>query len=72
MHEVEILGTIMTIFFTIMTIVFIKLFWFDAIAPFWVALVFTIAFGATSIWACTKVGIWWYHKLKDYFGRKKK
>lgn len=71
MHANEILGTIATILFTIMTIVFIKLFWVDAIAPFWVALIFTIAFGVTSIWACVNVGAWWYHKIKDYLNRNK-
>ena len=71
MHSNEILGTIFTIVFTILTIIFIKLFWVDATAPFWVALVFTIAFGATSIWACIKVGIWWYYKIKNYLNRNK-
>lgn len=71
MHEVEIFGTILTIFFTIMTVIFIKLFWVDAIAPFWVALIFTIAFGVTSIWVCVKVGTWWYYKIKDYLNRNK-
>ena len=72
MHEVEILGTIMTALFTFLTCLFIKLFWFcPAVAPFWVALIGTIVLGGTAIWACTKVGIYWYHKLKSYFGRKK-
>ena len=71
MHANEILGTIATILFTIMTIIFAKLFWVDAIAPFWVALIFTIAFGVTSIWACVRVSVWWYHKIKDYLNRNK-
>ena len=71
MHEVEIMGTIATAFFTVMSFVFIKLFWFDAIAPFWVALVGTIALGGTAIWACWKVGSYWYHKLKERLGKKK-
>ena len=72
MHSNEILGTIMTAFFTLLTIIFIKLMWVDAIAPTWLAIVVTVAFGATSIWACTKVGIWWYHKIKEILARKKK
>ena len=71
MHALEILGTILTILFTIMTIVFIKLFWFDAIAPVWVAVLFTVAFGGASIWACVKVFGWWHRKIKDYLNRKK-
>lgn len=71
MHANEILGTIATILFTILTIIFIKLFWVDAIAPFWVALIFTIAFGVTSIWACVRVSVWWYRKIKDYLNRNK-
>ena len=72
MHDVEIWGTVLTLFFTLLTIIFVKLLWFDAIAPLWVAILVTAAFGATAIWACIKVGTWWYHKLKDYFARKKK
>jgi membrane protein implicated in regulation of membrane protease activity len=71
MHAVEIIGTIMTAFFTVISFIFIKLFWFDAIVPFWVALVGTIALGGTAIWACWKVGRYWYYKLKERLGKKK-
>ena len=71
MYANGILGTIATLVFTIFVIIFIKLFWVDAIAPFWVALISTIVFGATSIWACVKVGMWWYRKIKKYQNRNK-
>ena len=71
MHVGEILGSVLPIFFVIFTIVFSKFLWVDAIAPLWFAVVFTVLFGAASIWICVKVGAWWYYKLKEYFGRKK-
>lgn len=71
-QQEEIFGTIITVMFTILTIVFMKLFWVDAIAPTWVAIVFTVLFGATAIWACVRVGIYWYYRIKNYFEKKKK
>lgn len=71
MHALEILGTVLTVLFTIMSVIFIKLFWVDAIAPVWVAVLGTVVLGGASIWACIKVFSWWHRKLKDYFAKKK-
>ena len=70
MHALEIIGTIGTALFTLIVAVLIKLFWFNAIAPFWVALIGTIALGGAAIWACWKVGNYWYRKIKELKGRK--
>ena len=35
-------------------------------------IVFTVLFGATAIWACVRVGIYWYYRIKNYFEKKKK
>ena len=70
MHILETMGTIMTVLFVAISVIFIKLFWFDAIAPFWVALIGTIALGGASIWACWKVGKFWCRKIKEMKGRK--
>lgn len=69
-HAREIWGTVFTAVFTIMSAVFIKLFWVDAIAPFWVALIGTIVLGGTALWACFRVAWYWIHKIKSRAGRK--
>ncbi len=72
LQQDEVFGTILTVLFTLMVIAFLKVFWVDLVAPTWVAIVFTVLFGATAIWACVKVGIYWYYRIKNYMERKKK
>lgn len=70
MYGLEIAGTIGVAFFTVIVALLIKLFWFNAIAPLWVGIIGTVVLGGTAIWACWKVGKFWYNKFKELKGRK--
>lgn len=70
MYGLEIAGTIGVAFFTVIVALLIKLFWFNAIAPLWVSIIGTVVLGGTAIWACWKVGKFWYNKFKELKGRK--
>ena len=70
-HENEILGTVMAILFLVLVIgVTCSLWSAGSTAPFWLALCATIALGGTAIWACVKVFVYWYNKLKSRLGKK--
>lgn len=60
----EVFGTIFSVLFVILSVVLIKLFFVDLIAPIWVGIVCSILLGGTSIWICTKLGKWVVNKIK--------
>jgi hypothetical protein len=64
-HENEIIGTVGAGIFALIAVAFIKTLFVDAVAPFWLALLGSVALGGTALWACIKVGLYWYRKFKS-------
>ena len=68
----EILGTIVTAVFDIVTFILIYMLLTLSSAPKLLVILGTIIFGGVAIWATVKVCIYWFNKIKKKWNLKRK
>lgn len=68
----EILGTIITAGFDIVTVMLIYMLLTLSSAPKLLVILGTLIFGGVAIWATVKVCIYWFNKIKKKWNLKRK
>lgn len=64
MGLLEFFGTLFTVFFDVVYLVFVYLFFAKDIAPLAVAIAITVVFGLAAAYLTYRVGKYWINKLK--------